>query len=186
MKLTVVIGAATPPGRLSAAARLLADSAAADAEIVDLSATAIDVCDGRPLEQCSPATQAAVATIGAADAVVLCSPTYRASYPGVLKNLLDQLPLEALRGKPVGIVAMGTSDHHYLGVDRQLRDVLAWFGALVAPVSVYLTDGDFDEQRRLAPERAEELQQLAAGVLALAKALGGAEPGPAPLAGRRP
>ena len=71
------------------------------------------------------------------------APVYRASYPGVLKNLLDQTPPEGLQNKPVGIVAMGGSPHHFLGVDWQLREVLTWFGALVAPTSVYLTGNDF-------------------------------------------
>ena len=38
---------------------------------------------------------------------------------------------------------MGATPHHFLGVDRHLRDVLAFFGAHVTPVSVYLTDADF-------------------------------------------
>jgi FMN reductase len=62
-----------------------------------------------------------------------------------LKNLLDHLPIEALAGKPVGIVAMGATNHHYLGVDWHLRDVLAWFGAVVVPTSVYLSSADFVE-----------------------------------------
>jgi hypothetical protein len=51
-----------------------------------------------------------------------------------------------LQNKPVG-VAMGGSPHHYLAVDTQLRQVLAWFGALVAPTSVYITGGDFRDGR---------------------------------------
>jgi NAD(P)H-dependent FMN reductase len=38
--------------------------------------------------------------------------THRANYPGILKNLLDITPVEALQNKPVGIVAMGGSPHH--------------------------------------------------------------------------
>ena len=68
--------------------------------------------------------------MGQADAVILASPVYRGSFTGALKNLLDHLPIEALTGKPVGIVAMGATNHHYLGVDWHLRDVLAWFGAI--------------------------------------------------------
>ena len=79
------------------------------------------------------------------DAVILASPIYRASYTRALKNLLDWLPLEAMRDKPVGIVAMGTSQYHYLAVDVPLRGALAWFGALVAPTSVYLAAADFED-----------------------------------------
>ena len=84
--------------------------------------------DGRPPEQYGDDTASIVARVGAADAVILASPVYRGSFTGALKNLLDHLPVDALAGKPVGIVAMGASAHHYLGVDWHLRDVLAWFG----------------------------------------------------------
>ena len=57
----------------------------------------------------------------AAGAVLIGAPVYRASFPGVLKNLLDIAPVEALQNKPVGILAMGGSAHHYLAVDTQLR-----------------------------------------------------------------
>ena len=40
---------------------------------------------------------------------------------------------------------MGASDHHYLGAERHLRDVLAFFGAIPMPVAVYLNGGDFDD-----------------------------------------
>ena len=38
---------------------------------------------------------------------------------------------------------MGATQHHFLGVDWHLRDVLAWFGALVVPTSAYLASADF-------------------------------------------
>ena len=75
----------------------------------------------------------------------MASPVYRGSYTGALKNLLDLTPVDALRNKPVGIVAMGATLHHYLGVDGQLRAVLAWFGALVLPTSVYLESSHFKD-----------------------------------------
>jgi FMN reductase len=186
VKLTIVIGAATKPGRLSRAAGTFAADASAHCEVatIDLAATTIDVCDGRPLDDLSAPAQMAVEQIASADAVAFFAPTYRASYPGVLKNLLDQLPLAALRNTTVGVVAMGASDHHYLGVDQQLRPVLGWFGAQVAPVSVYLTGRDFGDDGELAENRRAELADLAATLLAMAQALGGRELGPAPLAAK--
>ena len=86
-----------------------------------------------------------MAALAEADAVLLASPVYRGSFTGALKNLLDLTPLETLRAKPMGIVAMGASPHHYLGVDWHLRAVLAWFGALVAPTSVYLESAHFKD-----------------------------------------
>src|SRR5712691_3852723 len=148
--LLMIVGAATPPGRLAAAIATAAEAARTGSgdvrvDILNLAETPIEICDGRPLEAYGAATQQAVAWVAAARAVLIGAPVYRASFPGVLKNLLDITPVEVLQQKPVGIVAMGGSPHHYLAVDTQLRAVLAWFGALVAPTSVYLTGRDFKD-----------------------------------------
>ena len=187
MEIAIVIGQATGPGRLTAAAdalrRALEGDGAATARI-DLHAAPVEICDGRPDEAYGASTRQAIERISRADAAVLVSPVYRATYPGVLKNLLDLLPVEALRGKPVGLVAVGASDHHFLGVDGDLRRVLAWFGALALPTSVYLSSTAFDAGKRPTPAAAAELAALARAVTTLAERLRGAELGPAPLAAR--
>jgi FMN reductase len=107
--------------------------------MIDLAELSLGFADGRSPEQVGGDTARVVAAIAQADAVLLASPVYRGSYTGALKNLLDLLPVEALAGKACGILAMGATPHHYLGVDWHLRDVLAWFGALTLPTSVYLS-----------------------------------------------
>lgn len=188
MKIAIVVGAATPPGRLNNAAEFLAAAlvkpGAVESETINLANAGVEICDGRPLDKCGPATQRTVKAIADANAVVLASPVYRASFPGVLKNLLDQLPVEALRNKPVGIVAMGGSPHHYLAVDGHLRLVLAWFGALVVPNSVYLTGKDFTDGRLAASEAMADLTALGATLVTLVQSLGGRDLGPTPLAAK--
>ena len=144
----------------------------------------ISFADGRPLEGYADDTARIVGAVEAADAVLLASPVYRASFTGALKNLLDLTPLPALRGKPVGIVAMGATSHHYLGVDWQLRAVLAWFGALVVPTSVYLESGHFQDGRLADAGAAAALTDL---VRALVAMTGHAreQSGPPPLAAGR-
>jgi hypothetical protein len=61
--------------------------------------------------------------------------------------------------------------------------VLAWFGALVLPTSVYLTSADFTDGVPGEPAEAV-LDQLLAGLVALA-AVVPAQLGPPPLAARR-
>jgi FMN reductase len=78
---------------------------------------------------------------------------------------------------------MGAGDHHRLGVDWHLRDVLAWFGAVVLPTGVYLTSRDFEDGVPVQ-SAAAELDELLAGVVALAGVLPPTL-GPAPLAARR-
>jgi NAD(P)H-dependent FMN reductase len=178
----VLYGSASAPGRLFEASRALAGrfaAAGASADVLDLHATPLDWADGRPLDAHRAPTREAVAAVEAADVVALASPVYRGAAPGVLKNLLDLLPVEALRGKPVGIVAMGAAPGHALGVDHDLRPVLAWFGALLAPTGVYLTGADF-EQGEVSAAAVERLGALAQTLASLEAATRGTTFGPPP------
>lgn len=187
--LLMLIGAATPPGRLAAAVAAVAeavrrDAADIDVDVMNLAETAIDICDGRPLDRYGAETRHAVERVAAAGAVLIAAPVYRASFPGVLKNLLDIVPVGGLQGKPVGIVAMGGSAHHYLAVDTQLRQVLGWFGALVAPAGVYLTGTDFRDGELASESARNDLIALAETLLILLRRLDPAALGPMPLAAK--
>jgi FMN reductase len=175
-RLAAVVGSATPPGRLRRAISEALDRASTETTLLDLA--------DHPLPFAGTGTPDAPILHGIADAqaVLLATPVYRGTYTGALKNLLDLLPVEALQGKPVGIVAMGATDHHSLGADWHLRDVLAWFGAVAAPTGVYLTSRDFEDG--VPSERAARtLDELLAGLSALAGALP-SQLGPPPLAAR--
>ncbi len=185
MRLVVVLGSATAPGRLHRAlaeAVERAEGNGTSVELIDLAERRIAPADGRPPEALGDDTAALVAAIAAADAVVLATPVYRGSLTGTLKNLLDHVPVEALRDKPVAIVAMGASEHHHLGAERHLRDVLAFFGALVVPTAVYLSSRDFEDGAP-AERAAHDLDAALASALVLAGAGIGAL-GPDPLAAR--
>lgn len=189
LTLLILVGAATPPGRLAAAMSVAAEAARENGgdvavDILNLAETPVDICDGRPLDAYGAATRQAVARIAGAAAVLIAAPVYRASVPGVLKNLLDIAPVEALQNKPVGIVSMGGSPHHYLAVDGQLRPVLAWFGALAAPTAVYLTGSDFRDGQLASESARRDLAALTATLIALARRLDPAALGPPPLAAR--
>jgi FMN reductase len=188
-RLLMLIGAATPPGRLASAvawtaAAVRETSDDIEVEVINLADTAVEVCDGRALDRYSAPTRQAVERISDAAAVLIAAPVYRASFPGVLKNLLDIAPVAALQGKPVGIVAMGGSPHHYLAIDSQLRPVLGWFGALVAPTAVYLTGTDFRDGELVADTARNDLRALAQTLLLLLRGLDPAALGPVPLAAR--
>jgi FMN reductase len=186
LRLVAVVGSVTPPGRLHRAVEEAVERArplVADAELVDLGALRISFADGREPHSVGDDTGAVVEAVERADLVVFATPTYRGSMTGALKNVFDLLPVPALQAKVVALVAMGGSDHHFLGADRHLRDVLTFFGALATPVSVYLTGADFVDG---APGKraAQALDELIGGAVGLAAAVAGHEPrelGPAPL-----
>jgi FMN reductase len=156
-----------------------------EADLFDLGTHTIGFADGTPAEDLDDDTVEAIAAIESAKALVLATPIYRGSLTGSLKNLLDLTPVSALQGKVVGIVAMGASDHHFLGAERHLRDVLAFFGAIPMPVAVYLSGADFVDG--VPGERAETvLDQLFAATVEASAALAGTAAGfePTPLAAR--
>jgi FMN reductase len=185
-RFVAVLGSVTPPGRSLKAIDFLIRCAreedrAMDTRAINLADYRISFADGRAPHEFGDDTGSVVDSIRDASEVVFASPVYRGSFTGSLKNLLDQLPVEALMGKPCGIVAIGATDHHFLGVDWHLRDVLGWFGALVAPTSVYLSSQDFSQGEPTESARTQ-LRDLARTMIKL-RAVAGAV-APLPLAAR--
>lgn len=183
--LVIVLGSATPPGRLHRALTAAADRATdrhpgLAVTTIDLATLEIPYADGRPPAEASADTGRVVDAITAADAVVIASPTYRGSLTGALKNLIDHVPVPSLRDKPVAIAAMGASDHHFLGVDRHLRDILTFFGAATTPTSAYLTSRDFTDGAPSA-DALTRLDGLVDTALVFAGRLGGERLGPPPI-----
>jgi FMN reductase len=86
-----------------------------------------------------PAIVRALAQVAAADAVIVATPIYKASYTGVLKAFLDLLPQDGLRGKLVLPLATGGSQSHLLALDYALRPVLASLDARFILPSVFAT-----------------------------------------------
>jgi NAD(P)H-dependent FMN reductase len=158
--LVAILGSVTPPGRFLTALNAVVDEARGiepllEASVLNLADYKVAFADGRPPADYHDDTAQIVTAVREADLIVLATPVYRGTFTGALKNLLDHLPVESLMGKPCGIVAMGATNHHFLGADWHLRDVLAWFGAFTAPTSVYLTSTDFTDGRPSETARAE-------------------------------
>lgn len=108
------------------------------------------------------AVQQFAARIEAADAILIVTPEYNHSFPGVLKNAIDWLsrpPITPLTGKPVSM--MGTS-LGMLGSVRsqaQLRQVLACLNMVPMNKPEVFIGGapsKFDENSRLVDEAALE------------------------------
>jgi FMN reductase len=178
-------GAVTPPGRLATALQGAIDRAGARGHtgtVLHLGDLRLDYADGRSPGERGDDTARLLAAVAGADAVIVASPVYRASLSGALKNALDLLPAASLHRKPVGIVSMGYTLHHYLGAEWHLRDILSWFGALTAPNAVYLSSSDFAEGQA-AEDAAARLDALVDALVALdGLAQSGAALGPTPLA----
>ena len=185
--LLAIHGTVTRPGRLhqalEAALKGIEGHPGVSTSLLDLGQYRVSFADGRPLTGYSDDTQAVVEQVTAADMYLIGTPIYRASFTAALTNILDLTPVDGLMGKPCGLVGMGATDHHYLALDAQLRPVLAWFGARVLPVPVYLQSRHFQDGQLSDPQAVEDLQSLARAVVAAREAQQAPE-GPPPLAAR--
>lgn len=79
----------------------------------------------------------------AADALIVASPVYKASYSGLFKHFIDLLDPAALAGKPVLLAATGGGHRHALVIEHQLRPVFGFFEAHTLATGVYAAASDF-------------------------------------------
>ena len=107
-----------------------------------------------------------------ADGVLIATPEYNGSIPGVLKNALDwasrPFPDSALKGKPVAVVGASTGLFGAVWAQAEVRKVLGVIGAdvLDGELPVGQASTAFDGDGRLAePELRDALAELL-GVLA--------------------
>jgi FMN reductase len=128
-----------------ATVRALAGHDVADVvvEVVDVRDVAHDVTNNVLTGFASPELQVRLDAIAEADALVVATPVYAASYSGLFKMLVDVLPKDALRDTPVLLGATGGTARHSLAIDHALRPLFAHLGALVAPVAVFAASEDW-------------------------------------------
>ncbi len=79
-----------------------------------------------------------------ADLVVFASPTFKATYTGLLKLFLDQFAAGELAGTPAVALMLGAGLQHALAPELSLRPVLAEIGASLPAPSLYLVDSEWD------------------------------------------
>jgi len=87
-----------------------------------------------------------LAAVEAADALIVGTPVYRASFTGLFKHFFDFVEQTALADVPVLLAASGGSDRHALVLEHQLRPLFSFFQAQTLPIGVYATDRDFSPE----------------------------------------
>jgi FMN reductase len=129
----------------------------------------VQTCDGRDPSRYDGDTRQVIDEVVEADALIVGTPMYRGTYTGLLKNLFDVLPNDALRGKPVGLVATGGTDHHYLAIEHGLKPVVGFFDAYVVPGAVYANNESYVDGVLATEEVRERLCGLAERVVEFAR-----------------
>jgi FMN reductase len=152
---------------VQAAVDRIAAETGAKTRLIDLAALVPDL-GIRSRAEASASVEDALRAIEGAGLLIVGSPVYKGSYPGLLKHLIDLLEYPCLIGTPVGLLATGGSDRHALVVEYQLRPLFAFFGAKTLATAVFIPDkaisngavGDEACSARLSQMIAEAVHEL--------------------------
>ncbi|MBD2845363.1 NADPH-dependent FMN reductase [Paenibacillus sp. IB182496] len=96
-----------------------------------------------------PAIIAANKLVEEADAVIVATPVYKASFTGAIKTYLDLLPQKGLAGKVILPLALGGTFGHYLMLDYALKPVLSALGGSKILSGVFVLDTQVDRTEDL-------------------------------------
>lgn len=146
MKITVVAGNPKPESRTLDAARVLATALTGEP------GGTVDVITLGPglLGWGDAAVRAAVDTVSSSDLVVFASPTFKATYTGVLKLFLDQFAGDTGLQNVVAVPLMlGAGPAHAMAPDLFLKHVLVELGAVTPAPGLYLIDSTYTTDSRI-------------------------------------
>jgi FMN reductase len=138
---TVVVGNPKPISRTRAAAEMVAEELTGRrpehvVDVVDLGAGLLGWGDPKVAE--------AMDTVKSASCLVVASPTFKATYTGLLKLFLDQFGQGELGQVTTFPPMLGGAHTHTLAPELTLRPVLVEIGASCPAPSIYLFDSDYE------------------------------------------
>jgi len=94
-----------------------------------------------------PAIKEAQRLVEQADALIVVSPVYKASYTGVLKSFFDLIPEKGLAGKKVLPIATGGSIAHLLSLEYAFKPLFSVLGARDFTDGIYIVDSQLTYSR---------------------------------------
>lgn len=175
LKVVALCGGLQRPSKSAALAEhlldLISDKVPCQQQLIEMGVVAPQLAGSVWRSQLPDAVEQQLSAVEQADVLVVASPVFRGSYPGLFKHFFDLIHQDALIDKPVLLAATGGSERHSLVIDHQLRPLFSFFQARTLPLGVYATDKDFvdyqlhsetlRERAELAVQRALPLLQLA-------------------------
>jgi FMN reductase len=141
MSVVVVVGNPKPRSRTYQAAALVAERVGGGPpdQVVDL----VDLGSAL-LDWSSTEVASTVAEVKSSSLVVFASPTYKASYTGLLKLFLDRFGADALGGQTAAVPLMLGGDlRHSLAPEVFLKPVLVEIGASCPTSGLFLLEADY-------------------------------------------
>jgi FMN reductase len=158
-RVAVVVGNPRARSRTYESALTLADRLGGADLVVDLADHASELFDWG-----SATVGDLVEQVSGSLVVIVASPTYKATYTGLLKAFLDRFPHQGLGGVTAIPLMLGAADTHALAVEHTLRPLLVELGASVPTRGLFVLDSQhadaapydawFAVARELLPARA--------------------------------
>ncbi len=147
LKVVVVCGNPKANSRTLGVAEEVAKQAASAAGRENVSTHVIDLANfgGQLFDWSSESVKAEVAALSGADLAVIASPTYKATYTGLLKSFLDWFGQTGLANVVAVPVMVGGAPVHALAPEVFLRPLLVEIGAIVPTRSLFILDGELDQ-----------------------------------------
>ncbi len=146
MSVAIVVGNPKPRSRTWQAAHLVAEKitggpADLSVDLVDLGGALLDWADQQVAET--------IAAVRTRDLLIVASPTYKATYTGLLKLFLDRIAGGGLAGVTAVPLMLGGDWRHSLAADLLLKPVLVELGATCPTRGLFLVDTDYAESEVL-------------------------------------
>ncbi|NLX79944.1 MAG: NAD(P)H-dependent oxidoreductase [Proteiniphilum sp.] len=116
-------------------------------DVIDLAEYDIEFADGRNFMDYRQDTAMVINKLMDADVIIITTPVYQASIPGLLKNVFDLLPMDAFQDKTVGIMVVAGSEKHFLVAEQQLKPILSFMKAQTVQSYVFATQNDIVKGR---------------------------------------
>ena len=91
--------------------------------------------------------------------ILAATPTYRATYTGLIKTFFDQFPENALSGKVVLPIQTGGSAEHALSIEHGLSPMVRTLGAVVASKAIYSWGDHWNEDGTPSKNLEERIDQ---------------------------
>jgi FMN reductase len=147
LKVVVVCGNPKAKSRTLGVAEEVARQAAAAAGRTDVNTHITDLADlgGQLFDWSSEAVKAEIAALSGAHLAVVASPTYKATYTGLLKSYLDWFGQTGLATVVAIPVMVGGAAVHALAPEVFLRPLLVEIGAIVPTRGLFILDGELDQ-----------------------------------------
>lgn len=114
-------------------------------DVVELRDYAVDIANNLVTGYAGPELAKVIDQLAGADALIVVTPTFSASYSGLFKSFFDILDPKMLDGMPVLFGATGGSSRHSLVLDTAIRPLFSYLRARTMATAVYASPEDWGE-----------------------------------------